>query len=179
MRSLIPRDPVAQTLVAVGGAVLLLALVGVVSQAVAGVWQRDREPAPPPPAAQRDVPAEEREADDVARALRGMNQSYVVAPIIGRGSATGGSYYIDTTDPVHRDARSREGVVLPPPILVGPEGETVTLPRWLYGEVPPDQPVIVQPEELAELRISLEKLNAELQRLRGELETLSERVEAE
>ena len=90
---------------------------------------------------------------DVGRAIGRMNQSYVIAPVIGHNAATGGSYYIDTID----DPNAREngepgnrvngrGDRLPAPVFVTPDGE-YELPAWLYGEVPVQQRPRGEPSE--------------------------------
>jgi hypothetical protein len=122
------------------------------------------------------VPAREpaplsEELDDVARAIRRLNQSYAYAPVIGPGAATGGSYYIDATtvrrvDPREAGAPPRD-LRLPPPVFV-PSRARVRLPDWLYREadVVPYADETVDRARLRKLERALIELQRDVKELR-------------
>lgn|GEM_PF-4819713 len=131
-----------------------------------------------------------REYQDFATALSRLNQSFVIAPIVGSSGATGGSYYIDRRaqraaerDPLVRDPRLPEGevvtpetsehVVLPPPVVLG-TGRATQLPSWLYGlpttavQIRPGPPPML--EHMRDLDESVEALRNEVRALRNQLQ---------
>jgi hypothetical protein len=84
----------------------------------------------------------------VARALRGLNQSYAVAPVVTRHAFAGGSYYIDQRARVNgqrpnngQPTNGKPGtpddhgttVQPPPPLWLG--GRCDPLPGWLQGDL--------------------------------------------
>lgn len=129
----------------------------------------------------------DREWGQLASAVRRLNQSYVVAPVVSPSAATGGSYYIDINRPADEGRISvapgtepgPEGRVivaprsvrLPPPVYVGPSGVR-TLPRWLYGDLEEEystvDPALVAPaDEVMRLRQTVRELTREVQELRN------------
>lgn len=108
----------------------------------------------PEPGPARVRNAVNEEWNDLANAVRSLNQSYVVAPVVSNYAASGGSFYIDrgvTTQVVDPRVGSapafvpnttgrcgnRVGAIhLPPPLFLGSGcgiGSVGMLPWWLYG----------------------------------------------
>lgn len=128
-----------------------------------------------------------RQAGQLAYAIQRTNQSYVLAPVVGVSSSTGGSYYTDLDDdpavvpPAAADrpgdddpdnsarpatVRAPRAVRLPPPVLV----TRTSLPPWWYGEI---SPAIEVPAPLLPRIINtLERLDARMDRLEAELHRL-------
>lgn len=116
------------------------------------------------------------ELNDLAQAIGSLNQSYVIAPSVGPGAATGGSGFIDYED-VAEESRVARPADEDAPLHVPqgcPCGRTCwgKCPPWLYGEVPRNW---ISPAVANELARSIEQLRTEVARLRGEVEQLQDR----
>jgi hypothetical protein len=141
---------------------------------------------------------------ELARAIRSLNPSYAIAPVVGRSAATGGSFYIRgqvsvvpyqlsyspgvvpavATVPAARYRWVQTGsatpyavpisVALPPPVVLG--GSSYQLPWWLYtGTVDLNVAVpVAAPVAVVPATDEVRALREELRKLREQVEKLQQ-----
>ena len=143
------------------------------------------------PQAKKPLPNEakddaERQARDALReaqhkmvsAIRALNPSYAIAPVIGNGAASAGSFYIRARAVPGDDPAvvNTPWLGLPPPRVSGRCGWHA-FPSWLYSGTlqieggPPRHAVAVDEDELAAMR-------QEIRTLRDKLDKLTEKAPA-
>lgn len=138
------------------------------------------------------------ELREFGRAMRRINQSYAIAPVVGKHAASGGSSYVDprarerdrAEEPYEEPRQPAPGApalppgdgerdadaagILPPPVVVGSQD----LPAWVYGERSLVRGPMTNPKFAARADVVIRELVESVRVLRAEVERLESRVEA-